>query len=436
MAHFHRPKHIKIPCWDDNTQETCKHAPYGHHYTHAFFTITDKPPYVIRRVSNEFMFPSIKANNPHIIQFASGLSIVDNHVLIAYGINDCEPALIQLRIAEVDTLLLHVKPGTEVRDLMAELEHKKMENGNKSPRLTNSTKMKSTLTKKVEKNSTPETHKQMMRGEEAKNNDFKSLSTGPQKQQSHERPVMNYDSVSNINSNSRRNKCQSLTVGTHHKTGTNLSMELFRVLCGGSVDNGAVKHFSWNVKPSDITIGSPFVYFIRDPLEVVVSSYQYHIRDATMEKWLTDTSHRERLQNVSVKEGLELEWDFTVQDAIQKMRNMFKYLKEKQQMSNTFIVRLDEIRAEDDFKTFVGKLQAWIGLDPVPVEELIRCCFAGNKSLKHATDSDKKENLRELVLASHSAEINAWRLELDFDPTGMPSLSNHETPSHQRDQNL
>ena len=62
-------------------------------------------------------------NNAHIIQFASGLAIIGNTLAISYGINDCEPAIIQLPVAKLETLLLDDLPrGTEVRDLMCNLE--------------------------------------------------------------------------------------------------------------------------------------------------------------------------------------------------------------------------------------------------------------------------------------------------------------------------
>ena len=126
IAHFHRPKHTHTPCSEDEKQETCNYAEYGHHYTHVLYTISDKAPHVLRRVSNEFLFPlegTEKKNNAHIIQFASGLSIVGDTLVISYGINDCEPAIIQMPVTKLKRLLLDkLTPGTEVRDLMSNLE--------------------------------------------------------------------------------------------------------------------------------------------------------------------------------------------------------------------------------------------------------------------------------------------------------------------------
>ena len=126
IGHFHRPKHIKgDTCWIDDTKETCKYARYGHHYTHALYTISDKSPHVLTRLSNEFMFPRSdnqkRKDNAHIIQFASGLSIVGETLLICYRINDCEAANMQLPLNKLESLLINVTKGTKVRDLMAKL---------------------------------------------------------------------------------------------------------------------------------------------------------------------------------------------------------------------------------------------------------------------------------------------------------------------------
>jgi len=49
-------------------------AKFGHHYTHAFFTISTTAPYSLKRLSQEFVLPSTsKARDADIIQFASGL---------------------------------------------------------------------------------------------------------------------------------------------------------------------------------------------------------------------------------------------------------------------------------------------------------------------------------------------------------------------------
>ena len=77
-------------------------------------------------MSNEFMFPRSdnqkRKDNAHVIQFAAGLTIVgEETLLISYGINDCEPAIMQLPLKKLESLLIDVTKGTEVRNLMTKL---------------------------------------------------------------------------------------------------------------------------------------------------------------------------------------------------------------------------------------------------------------------------------------------------------------------------
>lgn len=125
IAHFHRPEHRK----------ESEYALHGHHYTHALFTIArqadgDARPFKLSRISNEFAFRanSIPAGETHppedvdIIQFASGLDVVgsdtDGQLIISYGINDCEGAVFTLSMQKVQQMLIQVRPGQEVVDLM------------------------------------------------------------------------------------------------------------------------------------------------------------------------------------------------------------------------------------------------------------------------------------------------------------------------------
>jgi hypothetical protein len=130
VAHFHRP-HDRRPN---------PYAKFGHHYTHALFTVAASPPYELRRLSAEFVLPQAAIPAPvtttttadeqptikdaEIIQFASGLEVVDgNRIIIAYGINDCEAAVAEVSLVEaMNHLLRPVKPGTQVVDVMEPLK--------------------------------------------------------------------------------------------------------------------------------------------------------------------------------------------------------------------------------------------------------------------------------------------------------------------------
>ena len=116
IGHFHRP-------FTEESQNAF--AIYGHHYTHAFFTITDSPPYKLKRLSSEFVFPSKTSGYKHdadIIQFASGLDIIEHNELryaaIGYGINDCEAAVFFIEMTTVQSMLQPVPEGQQVANLM------------------------------------------------------------------------------------------------------------------------------------------------------------------------------------------------------------------------------------------------------------------------------------------------------------------------------
>jgi len=160
IAHFHRPEN----------RITSEYARHGHHYSkchpflassiatvlygfitlmqnilllsfsaHAFFTLEQQvvakedgegttSKFVLKRLSNEFVFmapSSLHDNTGDVIQFASGLDLVgsdkDGKLMISYGINDCEAAIVFLEMEKVQELLLPVNAGEEVVHLMKRL---------------------------------------------------------------------------------------------------------------------------------------------------------------------------------------------------------------------------------------------------------------------------------------------------------------------------
>ena len=113
IGHFHRP-----PGRDANP-----YARFGHHYTHAFFTVPSSPPFHLKRLSPEFLLPSKAVHeDAEIIQFMSGLELVDSETMvIAYGINDCEGAAVYIDLSKIEELLRDVPAGKEVVDLMQPL---------------------------------------------------------------------------------------------------------------------------------------------------------------------------------------------------------------------------------------------------------------------------------------------------------------------------
>lgn len=115
IGHFHRPP----------DREKNDYSRHGHHYTHAFFTISSTEPYHLLRLSAEFVFPSKQyPQDAAIIQFASGLELdeANGKTVIAYGINDCEGASVYVDLKVVEEMLLPVKDGQQVVDLMRKVE--------------------------------------------------------------------------------------------------------------------------------------------------------------------------------------------------------------------------------------------------------------------------------------------------------------------------
>lgn len=112
MAHFHRPN-------DRNKNE---YARFGHHYTHALFTISAQAPFHLTSITQEFILPSFHLpSDGEIIQFASGLERKADKLVIAYGINDCEAAVAEIDLTTIRSMLRPTEKGKEVIDLMKAL---------------------------------------------------------------------------------------------------------------------------------------------------------------------------------------------------------------------------------------------------------------------------------------------------------------------------
>ena len=147
IGHFHRPQQYWSG-WKNTTTKTKtsdghvitttrqqkdgvnnQYAPYGHHYTHAFFTLSAQPPYRLKRLSNEFVFAAKhQPLDGDIAQFVTSLEIVsesiirranhttkntnkqganddDSYALIGYGINDCESSIVLIQLARIQAML-------------------------------------------------------------------------------------------------------------------------------------------------------------------------------------------------------------------------------------------------------------------------------------------------------------------------------------------
>ncbi|GAX22184.1 hypothetical protein FisN_19Lh244 [Fistulifera solaris] len=112
VAHFHRP----------NDRKENPYARFGHHYTHAFYTVRKDQ---LVGLSPEFVLPSkYDEDDGEVIQFLSGLEYdaPRNEVVIAYGINDCEAAVEVVDLQVILQFLRPVSDGQQVVDFMMPLK--------------------------------------------------------------------------------------------------------------------------------------------------------------------------------------------------------------------------------------------------------------------------------------------------------------------------
>jgi len=90
IGHIHRK-------WNRSIRE--KMTKDGHHYTHNFFALSAYPPYDFKFVSREFCFASPYEDASHdceVVQFASGMVLRGKHLVISYGVNDCESRVLEV----------------------------------------------------------------------------------------------------------------------------------------------------------------------------------------------------------------------------------------------------------------------------------------------------------------------------------------------------
>ena len=84
------------------------------------------------------------------------------------------------------------------------------------------------------------------------------------------------------------NVCESIIFGTHHKTGTVLAKSLMRTMCPNFTMG---KNFNPHMAPDDYVPVSPFVHFIRDPLEQVIVSTSHTLVFSNHNRYIVLTAH-------------------------------------------------------------------------------------------------------------------------------------------------
>jgi len=224
--------------------------------------------------------------------------------------------------------------------------------------------------------------------------------------------------------------CDHVVIGSHHKTGTVLANKIFKVLC----PDGS-SHRSTKVKPHDYISGTPFVHFIRDPLEVVVSAYQYHL--VTTESWAITSGYQEKLRNASLTDGLEIEYARSLHHAIEEEANAYRWTTQAQpRPQDIFTIRASDIAERDAFRLTMLLLLKWLGL-PMNPDPLESCCFVSKEThqegAQHVSKASEKPAMRQIVMSKHGREIINLRQDMGFPLAGLEPEGDWEKEASQFD---
>jgi hypothetical protein len=166
----------------------------------------------------------------------------------------------------------------------------------------------------------------------------------------------------------------------------------------------------------------PLVHFIRDPLEALVSSYQYHL--VSTENWLKTDGYQEKLRSATLDKGLEMEYNRSKQDSLQEEVSMYEFLKKQPSQVDFFTIRLEDIRDEHMFLSIMAALHKWIGAaHPFTPQQFKDCCYVSSSmrrtGAKHVSKVDEKDMMRWKLMAMHAKEIKEFRRRMEFPPLGL-----------------
>lgn len=213
--------------------------------------------------------------------------------------------------------------------------------------------------------------------------------------------------------------------GSHHKMGTYVSSSLMATMCprkSVSVFKSIAAYTQGlgHFKPEFYNEDTPVIHSIRDPLETIVSAYQYHL--VSNEMWLHHKGIQKTLRNATLEDGLELEYQLTmagsIRDAILTHEFLVRHAKH-----NSFTVRMGQVRSEFQFRATVYAIEHWLGLKHLPWWALRTCCFVskkeGDKGARHFSKVDEKVTMRRVLMERHADEIREARRRLGFPLVGL-----------------
>ena len=205
------------------------------------------------------------------------------------------------------------------------------------------------------------------------------------------------------------NCSRGVLYGSHNRMGSGLAASLQKYLpCPGSVLND-------HMTIQDYQPGRPVIHFIRDPLEVVVSGYQFHSTANTT--WLDTSGYKSVLQSKSLANGLEKEFHGAGLWNINNAVGVYQMMKHNATIQKDFFtVRIDDVRDILMFNLTMQAIQRWLGINkPLSWDDLEECCFKPN----HVVTDDRIPEMRHKIMDKHSAEVYALRQELDFPAVGL-----------------
>ena len=167
--------------------------------------------------------------------------------------------------------------------------------------------------------------------------------------------------------------------------------------------------------PEDYVVGRPVIHFIRDPLETVVSGYQWHT--SSNDTWLLTSGYKEKLLTSTLKNGLEKAFHSHSLYQMESALGVYDVMKSNHtSQQDFFTVRIDDVRSSRMFDLLTQAVHVWLDLSPeLSSEELKKCCFWP----QHSTSYHEKEALRQAVMVHHGSEIRRFRKQMDFSETGL-----------------
>ena len=246
------------------------------------------------------------------------------------------------------------------------------------------------------------------------------------------------------------NRDSPVLVGTHHKTGTVLLKHIFlKEVCPIMAWRCSFDHEPTPCSSAEqaraaglqlcflqhgvrFQVHGPqafrFIHAIRDPMEVVLSGYQYHLK--TTEKWANrpdrrynGSSYRRYLNALSVREGLRAEVKHSARDALKTMPRLLNRTAGKE---CTLTLRLEDF--EHDWSGTIARLWDLLGLDAATAARLDRAVAKHNVYSarrqrgynRHVGNATTRDAMRRSVrtLPEAYAKVQAVRKRLGYPTVG------------------